>query len=252
MMDYTYDTKHRTVAIAGLFIPSTTEPHPHGIRNVTDLERHVHYLETEAYTSILKAFIAQSDLLTWGKEGLMTELRKELNITDIEHGEILTKINSDELIKRIREQRKLSSHAKDYIKASAPACASVSMGNSMIRLKTPSSATLFTQKKMSRSQASLISIPVPSSMPVEKMLFSSGKPDPVDIERAKRTLREQEIAITEALGKVVDVLERGDAPNQMQSYGVSKNTPGGQEMKIHANYCKLIGNGRLNELGDSF
>ncbi|XP_020219972.1 protein EMSY-LIKE 3 isoform X2 [Cajanus cajan] len=318
MMDYTYDTKHRTVAI---------EPHPHGIRNVTDLERHVHYLETEAYTSILKAFIAQSDLLTWGKEGLMTELRKELNITDIEHGEILTKINSDELIKRIREQRKLSSHAKDYIKASAPACASVSMGNSMIRLKTPSSATLFTQKKMSRSQASLISIPVPSSMPpkfnevpltaefahgnvehsmemfnykvqlpptgggrvlkgkhqlqkdfhrsdcvklkkksdiiqiratdmvihdVEKMLFSSGKPDPVDIERAKRTLREQEIAITEALGKVVDVLERGDAPNQMQSYGVSKNTPGGQEMKIHANYCKLIGNGRLNELGDSF
>jgi len=32
----------------------------------------------------------------------MTELRKELNVTDIEHGEILMKINSDELIKQIR------------------------------------------------------------------------------------------------------------------------------------------------------
>ncbi|KAL2320520.1 hypothetical protein Fmac_029489 [Flemingia macrophylla] len=315
MMDYSYDTKHRNIAIE-----------PHGIRDVTD---HIHYLETEAYTSILKAFIAQSDLLTWGKEGLMTELRKELNVTDIEHGDILTKINSDELIKQIREQRKLSSQAKDYAKAGAPAsaCASVSMGNSMIRLKAPSSATLFTQKKISRSQAALVSIPISSSMPpkfnevpltaefspgnvehsmemfnykvqlppagggrvlkgkhqlqkdfhrsdfvklkkrsdiihiratdrvihdVEKMLFSCEKPDPVDIERAKRTLREQEIAITEALGKVVDVLERGESSNQMQSYGVSKNTAGGLEMKIHANYRKLIGNGRLNELGNSF
>jgi len=30
-----------------------------------DLEHQIHYLETEAYTSVLKAFIAQSDLLTW-------------------------------------------------------------------------------------------------------------------------------------------------------------------------------------------
>ncbi|KAL2319504.1 hypothetical protein Fmac_028473 [Flemingia macrophylla] len=83
----------------GLLNPLTTQPH--GIRDVTD---HIHYLETEAYTSILKAFIAQSDLLTWGKEGLMTELRKELNVTDIEHGDILTKINSDELIKQISKR----------------------------------------------------------------------------------------------------------------------------------------------------
>ncbi|RDY09170.1 Protein EMSY-LIKE 3, partial [Mucuna pruriens] len=149
--------------VTGLLLTLTTESH--GVRDVMDLEHHIHYLETVAYSSILKAFIAQSDLLTWGKEGLMTELRKELNITDVEHGEILTKINSDELIKRIREQRKLSSHAKDYIKASAPGCASASMGNSMIRFKNPSSATFYAQKKMSRSQASLTSIPIPSSMP---------------------------------------------------------------------------------------
>ncbi|KAL2565130.1 hypothetical protein AAZV13_19G087800 [Glycine max] len=283
-----------------------------------DLEHQIHYLETEAYSSILKAFIAQSDLLTWGKEGLMTELRKELNVTDIEHGEILLKINSDQLIKQIREQRKLASQAKDYIKPSAPDCVCASMGNSVIRMKTPSSAAFYTQKKMSHCQASLISTPIPSPMPpkfnddplnaefahgnvqqsmemlncnvqlppvgggrglkgkyplqkdlhrshlvklkkrsdliqlratdrvihdVKKMLFSRGKPDPVDIERAKRTLTEQEIAITEALGKVANVLERGDAPNQMQRYELSKNTPGGQEMMIHANFRELIGNG---------
>ncbi|ESW33869.1 hypothetical protein PHAVU_001G105300 [Phaseolus vulgaris] len=276
MMDYTYDTNHPTVE-------------PHGIRDVMDLEHQIHYLETEAYSSVLKAFIAQSDLLTWGKEGLMTELRKELNVTDIEHGEILMKINSDELIKQIREQRKLSSYGKDYIKASGPRGASASMGNAVMKLKTPSSAAIYSQKKMSRSQTSLVSIPIPSSTPpkfnddpltaefvhgkvqqsmemfsysvrlppvgvgrvlkgkhllqkdlyrshsakfkkrsdliqlrptdrvihdVEKMLFSKEKPDPVDIEIARRTLREQEIDITEALGKVKDVLEkRGDAPN---------------------------------------
>ncbi|CAJ1919546.1 unnamed protein product [Sphenostylis stenocarpa] len=282
-MEYTYDTNHRTVE-------------PHGIRDVMDLEHHIHYLEIEAYSSILKAFIAQSDLLTWGKEELMTELRKELNVTDIEHGEILVKINSDELIKQIREQRNLGSHAKDYIQAT-PGCASASMGNAVMKLKTQSSAAIYAQKKTSRSQNSLVSIPIPSSMPpkfnddpltaefvhekvqqsiemfnysvqlppvgggrvlkgkhllqkdlhrshsaklnkrsdliqlratdrvihdVEKMLFSKEKPDPVDIERAKRALRKQEIDITEALGKVTDVLEkRGDASNQMLRYEVT-------------------------------
>ncbi|XP_027353038.1 protein EMSY-LIKE 4-like [Abrus precatorius] len=314
MMDFTYDTtKHRSIV---------KFKEPHGIRDVMDLQHHIHCLETEAYSSILKAFIAQSDLLTWGKEGLMTELRKELNVTDVEHGEILAKINSDELIKKIRKQRKLASHAQDYTKASA----SASVRNS-IRLKTPSSASFYPQKKISRSQASLLAIPIPSSMPpkfngdpltaefshgnveqstemfnynvqlppigggrvlkgkyqlekdfhrsdcvklknrsdliqiratdrvihdVEKMLFSREKPDPVDIERAKRTLREQEIAIIEALDKLADALERGDASKQMQRYEVSKNTAGGQETMIHANFRGLTGNGRLNGLGDSF
>lgn len=37
----------------------------HGIRDAVDLEQHIHCLETQAYSSILKAFVAQSDLLTW-------------------------------------------------------------------------------------------------------------------------------------------------------------------------------------------
>lgn len=36
------------------------------------------------------------------KEGLITELRKELRVSDDEHRELLTKVHGDELIKRIR------------------------------------------------------------------------------------------------------------------------------------------------------
>lgn len=49
------------------------------------------------------AIITQKALVTaQGKEGLITELRKELNVTDTEHGELLLQINSDKSIKMIR------------------------------------------------------------------------------------------------------------------------------------------------------
>ncbi|CAK8542897.1 unnamed protein product [Lathyrus sativus] len=141
---------------------------PSGMRDVVNLEHHIHYMEIEAYSSMLKAFIAQSDLLTWGKEELLTELRKELNIADSEHGQILSKINSDESIRWIREQRKRASHshAQGYIKANTSGCPSASIGNSVIRLKTPSSATFYAHNNMSHSQASLNSIHVSAPMSV--------------------------------------------------------------------------------------
>jgi len=36
------------------------------------------------------------------KEGLITELRKELRVSDDEHRELLGRVNSDEIIHRIR------------------------------------------------------------------------------------------------------------------------------------------------------
>lgn len=36
------------------------------------------------------------------KEGLITELRKELRVSDDQHRELLTKVNGDEIIRRIR------------------------------------------------------------------------------------------------------------------------------------------------------
>ncbi|KAL6146758.1 hypothetical protein ACLB2K_057435 [Fragaria x ananassa] len=46
----------------------------------------------KGYHAALKAFSAQSDSLSWDRVALMTKLRKELNITDDEHGELLVQI----------------------------------------------------------------------------------------------------------------------------------------------------------------
>ncbi|KAJ0803461.1 putative ENT domain, protein EMSY-LIKE, plant, ENT domain-like superfamily [Helianthus annuus] len=68
----------------------------------TDMEAQIHLLEQEAYSSVLRAFKAQADAITWEKEGLITELRKELRLSNEEHRELLLKVNSDDVIRRIR------------------------------------------------------------------------------------------------------------------------------------------------------
>ncbi|KAJ1385841.1 ENT domain [Sesbania bispinosa] len=70
------------------------------------METQIHKIEQEAYTSVLRAFKAQSDAITWEKESLITELRKELRVTDEEHRELLSRVNADDIIRRIREWRK--------------------------------------------------------------------------------------------------------------------------------------------------
>ncbi|PKA51072.1 hypothetical protein AXF42_Ash010512 [Apostasia shenzhenica] len=74
-------------------------------RSQSDMETQIHQLEQEAYSYVLRAFKAQSDSLTWEKESLITELRKELKVSDVEHRELLTMVNADDLIRRIREWR---------------------------------------------------------------------------------------------------------------------------------------------------
>lgn len=71
------------------------------------MEAQIHTLEQEAYGAVLRAFKAQSDALTWEKEGLITELRKELRVSDDEHRDLLAKVNADDLIQKIREWRKV-------------------------------------------------------------------------------------------------------------------------------------------------
>lgn len=70
-----------------------------------DMESQIHQLEQEAYSSVLRAFKAQSDAITWEKEGLITELRKELRVSDDEHRDLLSRVNADEIIRGIREWR---------------------------------------------------------------------------------------------------------------------------------------------------
>lgn len=75
-------------------------------RMYVDMEVEIHNLEQDAYGAILRAFKAQSDALTWEKESLITELRKELRVSDDEHRDLLTKVNADNRIHSIREWRK--------------------------------------------------------------------------------------------------------------------------------------------------
>ncbi|KAM7476665.1 hypothetical protein LguiB_023908 [Lonicera macranthoides] len=70
-----------------------------------DMEAQIHHLEQEAYSSVLRAFKAQADAITWEKESLITELRKELRLSNEEHRELLGKVNADDVIRRIREWR---------------------------------------------------------------------------------------------------------------------------------------------------
>uniref|UniRef100_A0A0D3BAW6 ENT domain-containing protein n=2 Tax=Brassica oleracea var. oleracea TaxID=109376 RepID=A0A0D3BAW6_BRAOL len=69
------------------------------------MEAQIHQLEQEAYTAVLRAFKAQSDAISWDKESLITELRKELRVSDDEHRELLSRVNKDDTIQRIRDWR---------------------------------------------------------------------------------------------------------------------------------------------------
>ncbi|RDX79262.1 Protein EMSY-LIKE 1, partial [Mucuna pruriens] len=51
--------------------------------------------EMEAYNSILRAFRYQSNELSWEKEMLLTDLRKELRISDDYHRDLLDRLNHD-------------------------------------------------------------------------------------------------------------------------------------------------------------
>nr|XP_027186982.1 protein EMSY-LIKE 4-like isoform X2 [Cicer arietinum] len=75
-----------------------------------DMETQIHQLEQEAYSSVLRAFKAQADAITWEKESLITELRKELRLSNEEHRELLGRVNADDTIRRIREWRQTGGH----------------------------------------------------------------------------------------------------------------------------------------------
>ncbi|KAK8941339.1 hypothetical protein KSP39_PZI010771 [Platanthera zijinensis] len=90
-------------------------------RAQVDMETQIHQLEQEAYTSLLRAFKAQSDTLTWEKEELITELRKELKVSDTEHRELLSMVNADDIIRRIREWRQAGGRQPGFTNNAQPA-----------------------------------------------------------------------------------------------------------------------------------
>jgi hypothetical protein len=102
-----------------------SQPRPH-----IKLDSDIHQIEQQAYTGVLRAFKMQSDALTWvissmkligdycsllyslprnfnkglvqEKESLITELRRELKVSDVEHRMLLNMVNEEETVHRIR------------------------------------------------------------------------------------------------------------------------------------------------------
>ncbi|KAJ6799904.1 protein EMSY-LIKE 3-like isoform X1 [Iris pallida] len=93
-------------------------PYP---RVQNDMETQIHRLEQEAYCSVLRAFKAQSDAITWEKESLITELRKELRVSDDEHRELLSRVNADDIIRKIREWRQTGGLQSGMLNNAQPA-----------------------------------------------------------------------------------------------------------------------------------
>ncbi|PQQ10548.1 protein EMSY-LIKE 4 isoform X1 [Prunus yedoensis var. nudiflora] len=137
---------------------------PHG-RDDWDIEFQIHRMEAKAYHAVLRAFSAQSNNLTWGREALMTELRKELNISDNEHGDLLTKIKSDEAIKVIREWRN-DAHCAQECGKDAPRYPSKLVSNAQQReVETQRPPVSKSQKYSSCSQPCTEVIPSATAAP---------------------------------------------------------------------------------------
>ncbi|KAF3326705.1 Protein EMSY-LIKE 1 [Carex littledalei] len=103
---YVEAADHAMFQASGLVLYS--EPASNISLNDGEYESQLHTLEKSAYTAVLRAFCAQSNALSWGKEELITELRKELRVSDVEHRHILALISSDKSIKLLRGSRKQS------------------------------------------------------------------------------------------------------------------------------------------------
>ncbi|PUZ38955.1 hypothetical protein GQ55_9G237800 [Panicum hallii var. hallii] len=68
------------------------------MQDAADIAFQIHCLERSAYAAVLRAFCAQSDLLSRAKEGCLAELRNELKILESEHRECLGKARSNKQI----------------------------------------------------------------------------------------------------------------------------------------------------------
>ncbi|XP_040993331.1 protein EMSY-LIKE 3-like isoform X2 [Juglans microcarpa x Juglans regia] len=137
-------------------VGSAPLPRMHG-----DMETQIHQIEQEAYCSVLRAFKAQSDAITWDKESLITELRKELRVSDEEHRELLSRVNADDIIRRIREWRKARGPPSGMLNAVQP-----------VHEPVPSPTVSASRKKQKTSQ-SVASLSLGAPSPA---MHPSGQP----------------------------------------------------------------------------
>ncbi|CAL5354210.1 hypothetical protein CsSME_00042413 [Camellia sinensis var. sinensis] len=184
----------------------------------SDMETQIHHVEQEAYTSVLRAFKAQSDAITWEKESLITELRKELRVSDEEHRELLSRVNADDIIRRIREWRKASRLQPGMLSSTQP-----------VHDPVPSPTVSASRKKQKTSQSlaslSLVALS-PALHPSMQPSSSALKRGPVSGARGKKPKSYPSTGFT----------GRGQVPNRGSSGAFAVNEPAEA-----ANFDPLIG-----------
>lgn len=72
------------------------------------------FLEQEAYMAVMRALAVKP--MDWGKEKLLTDLRKELNITNDQHAQFLGTVMEDEIVLHVREKGPSAKVSKDLRK----------------------------------------------------------------------------------------------------------------------------------------
>ncbi|CAM8958134.1 unnamed protein product [Rhodiola kirilowii] len=123
-----------------------------------EMDIQIHHLEQEAYCSVLRAFKAQADAISWEKESLITELRRELRVSDDEHRELLSRVNADDVIRRIREWRQSMGTQAAMLNPSQ------TMSNARRRQKIPSSVPSLSLGMQSAQFHSMNASQPPSSL----------------------------------------------------------------------------------------
>ncbi|XP_031387003.1 protein EMSY-LIKE 3-like isoform X2 [Punica granatum] len=139
-----------------------------------EMEIQIHLIEQEAYCSVLRAFKAQSDAITWEKEGLITELRKELRVSDEEHRELLSRVNADDMIRRIREWRKAGGPGPGLLSKSKP-----------VHDQAPS-PTMSASRKKQKTTGTVASLPFPAFHPSMQPSSSALRCGPSSISKNKK------------------------------------------------------------------
>ncbi|KAL5983368.1 hypothetical protein ACLOJK_017452 [Asimina triloba] len=145
-----------------------------------DMETQIHQLEQEAYSSVLRAFKAQSDAITWEKESLITELRKELRVSDEEHRELLSRVNADDIIRRISSliAQKLQNANREWRQSGGNQPAMLNTAQPMHdAIPSPTVSASRKKQKTSQSMHSL-SLGAPSPGLHQQAIATSIQPSP--------------------------------------------------------------------------
>lgn len=208
-------------------------------RQHNDMESQIHFLEREAYSAVLRAFNSQSDVITWGKETLMTELRKELRVSDAEHRELLGKVNADSVLRQIRQWRESGFHQPGFTSNAVPPSGpthSPTVSVSQKKQKTTHvMSSMHLQPPPNRHQS-----PAPSSS--VPFAATSKQGDPLGV-RGRKSKADHSLLV------VPTVVKRRPVPTSVPASGMEQNVhkrplgrpPGKSHCAVVANVDSLIG-----------